>query len=403
MQGKYNIVLDAFWGSSGKGKLSTWLAANASAISGISSANFPNAGHTARFGQEKYVYKAMPTASCLNAQGIKSLSGKLYISPASGFSLAVLFSEWRMSGYPTINIHDRACVVTKSHADAERSNVSLMGISSTMQGSGAAAADKISRYPDPTSRPTIEAYTETDLFRALEDSGATSNEITSFIASLRILTGQQFRDQFRQAMNGAGAWLHEGSQGYALSIDHGSHYPYCTSRNCTTAVAMDSMAVPPSMVGDVYLNLRTFPIRVGNYNGNGVSGFSGGWYEDCEEVTWDQVAEISGMPKHEAARLAENERTTVTKRVRRVSTFSYDGLLDAVRTNGATALGLNFVQYIDWSAAGLRGTSFSCLPSKVREMISKIEDKSGVPVVWVGTGPDHDDVVTSANFSLLGC
>ncbi len=397
--GKFNIVLDCFWGSSGKGKLSTWLAAS-TAVCGISSANFPNAGHTARFGPQKYVYKAMPTASCLNHQGIADLSSKLYISPASGFSPLVMFNEWLMSGRPLIRVHERACIVTSAHAATERADTSLMGISSTMQGSAAAAIDKIRRYPDASMRPTLDHTRMDKIYDELVASGCEHKLISLFLHSFVVMSGHDFRCKFREAINGSGAWLHEGSQGYALSIDHGSHYPHCTSRNCTTAHAMDAMAVPPSLVGDVYLNLRTFPIRVGNYVDSEVSGYSGDWYPDCEETTWDKIASNAGMPSHVAAALAEGERTTVTKRIRRVSSFSFFGMKDAIATNGATKLALNFVQYLDWKAANMRGDSFSCLPFKVRTMIDAIEDAANLPVVWVGTGADHDDVVTAAGLLL---
>jgi adenylosuccinate synthase len=197
-------------------------------------------------------------------------------------------------------------------------------------------------------------------------------------------------------INEGATWLHEGSQGYALSIDHGSHYPSCTSRNCTLQAAMDHMAIPPSMMGDVYLNLRTFPIRVGNVYEDGVQkGYSGDFYSDCEELTWDQIAKQSGMPSEEAEKLGERERTTVTKRIRRVSTFSWIGLKDAVRTNGVTKISVNFVQYLNWKDAGIKGgrTSFNKLSKESREFIQKVEDVANVPVVLIGTGAHHKEII----------
>jgi adenylosuccinate synthase len=159
---------------------------------------------------------------------------------------------------------------------------------------------------------------------------------------------------------------------------------------------MDHMAIPPSMVGDVYLNLRTFPIRVGNVVENGVElGNSGGFYSDCKEMTWDEVADYADMPPEERVVLAERERTTVTKRIRRVTNFSFVGLKDAVRVNGATKLSLNFVQYLDWSDNKLKGgrDGLSKLSKKSRELISKIEEYAQIPVVLIGTGADHEDMI----------
>ncbi len=170
----------------------------------------------------------------------------------------------------------------------------------------------------------------------------------------------------------------------------------CTSRNCTTQAAMDQMAIPPSMMGDIYLNLRTFPIRVGNVVENGVQvGYSGDFYPDAKEITWDDVARISGMPEEEAKALAERERTTVTKRVRRVFEFSYEALKDAVRVNGATKLCVNFIQYLNWNDAYLSGgkEAFEKLSKDSRKFIDRVQEVSGVPVVLIGTGPNHSNVI----------
>jgi len=165
--------------------------------------------------------------------------------------------------------------------------------------------------------------------------------------------------------------------------------------------ALDHMAVPPQLLGDVYLNLRTYPIRVGNVVENGVQkGYSGDFYPDCKELTWEQVAAESGMPSEETVKLAERERTTVTKRIRRVCTFSWMGLRDSVRVNGATKLSVNFIQYIDWRDNGLRGgkEAFEKLTPKSRAFISKIEDTTGVPVVLIGTSANHEDMIYRDEF-----
>lgn len=159
---------------------------------------------------------------------------------------------------------------------------------------------------------------------------------------------------------------------------------------------MDYMAIPPAMVGDVYINFRTYPIRVGNVVEEGKQmGYSGDFYPDSEEVTWEEVAKRSGMPIEEAARLAEKERTTVTKRIRRVSTFSFDSVADIVRTNGATKISINFVQYLNWNDHKRRGgrKDLELLSRESRDFITRLEEAANLPVTLVGTGADHDDII----------
>lgn len=387
IEGKFNVILDAFWGSSGKGKTSTWLADRHN-VTNVSSSNYPNAGHTARFENgTKFVAKAIPTAAILRKT--RGLGMRCFISPGSGFFPERLLNEWGECGRPDIFIHDRASIVTQEHAARERVGAeSTKHIASTMQGSGTAIADKILRKADVQLAGVNSTW--------LETAAVSSQETDEIRRRIHIIPAMEFRNFVHRTIREGKTWLHEGSQGYALSVDHGSHYPNCTSRNCTVQAAMDHMAIPPSMVGDIYLNLRTYPIRVGNVVEDGVQkGFSGGFYSDCREMTWEQVATQSGMPVVEASALAEQERTTVTKRIRRVCNFSFEGLRDAVRVNGATKLVLNFIQYVCWDDHGLKGgrEAFESLSRKSREFIDKVEREANLPVVLIGTGPNHDEMI----------
>lgn len=195
-------------------------------------------------------------------------------------------------------------------------------------------------------------------------------------------------------MDQCGDWLHEGSQGYALSLDHGIAPSYGTSRNCTAMQAMDYLACPPQRIKDVWLNLRVFPIRVGHITdeSGAIIGNSGPFYADQTEITWEEVAASAGMPADEAVLLKQRELTTVTQRLRRVATFSWQGLRDAVMTNGATKLAVNFVQYLNWSDHKKHGT-YSELSRETHEFIQKVEEVADVPVCLIGTGACHGDYV----------
>jgi adenylosuccinate synthase len=372
MRTGFNVVLDAQHGSSGKGKLCAFLA-DAFKIRYASAANFPNAGHTVVLDDgAPFVAKVLPAVAALSNIGQRI---ECYLSPGSGFSWHRLAEEVRSAGNPLVYIHERASVVSPEHAARERAETSH--IASTMQGSGAALSDKIRRLPSVMLAGNTIPPEPMD--------------------RVHVLAGREFRNRFYEKLSHA-IWLHEGAQGFALSIDHGSHYPQCTSRNCTLQAAMDFMACPPAYLGDVWVNVRPFPIRVGNLVVDGhTAGYSGDGYPDQDEITWDMIAQEAGMPAEERHALTQRELTTVTKRLRRVFSFSWDGFREACRVNGATKIALNFAQYIDWKAAGLRGDSFACLPSRVRLFIDKLETCAGVPVVCVGTGARHSDMVVNAN------
>jgi adenylosuccinate synthase len=383
-QGKVNFIVDAAHGSSGKGKLSPWLMDKFGYIN-ASSSNFPNAGHSLCFPKGKFMAKVLPTPAAL-----KKFMGHnmvCWLSPGSGFDPERLVLEWKESGRPQILIHDRASIVTKEHKVREQSGSdSTKHIASTMQGSATALTDKILR------KATCILARHVDWTQYVD-----TESLTEFMNSVKVIPGNEFRDRTFSELTAGRGFCHEVSQGYALSLDHGSHWPECTSRSCTLQAGMDQMAVPPSMVGDVYLNLRSVPIRVGNVVEDGVQqGYSGDFYPDSIELTWDQVAKNAGMPEEEAQALKKNELTTVTKRQRRCASFSWINLKDAVRTNGATKLCVNFIQYINWNDRGLIGgkEAFEKLSKESRDFITKIEEVANVPVVLIGTGAMHDEMIS---------
>lgn len=165
----------------------------------------------------------------------------------------------------------------------------------------------------------------------------------------------------------------------------------CTSRGTTAIQNMADMGISPRDLGDIYLVIRPYPIRVGSLVIDGKQvGYSGDAYPNQKEITWEQVAKESGMPTEEAEKLKTKELTTVTKRLRRVFEFSERQLREAALVNGATKIALNFANYLDWSCFGTN--DYEKLPPKVKDFITMIEDVTKLPVTVVGTGPQFNHV-----------
>lgn len=165
--------------------------------------------------------------------------------------------------------------------------------------------------------------------------------------------------------------LLEGTQGTGLSLTTGE-FPYVTSRNTTAAGLAADAGVAPSFK-QVILVARTYPIRV--------AGNSGPFHAGSHEIEWEDIGVDPA-----------SERTTVTKKVRRVATFSLEQIVEAARLNGATGIALTFCDYVDPRIAGQSGTaqgvwsSLSAYPD-VERMVNLIEQETGVPVIFLGTGP----------------
>ena len=387
LAGKYNVVTDGMWGSCGKGAIATYLALRHRPDI-ISTTNMPNAGHTAVFEDErKFIAKAIPSGSILN-QWIPEYHPHIVIGATAAFHLGQMLKEIDECNVGhAITIHPRAGVVTDDHKAAEggEGSNSTKHLASTMQGSGAFLSDKIMRKP---GLRLARDYEDLKYFMPENNMGALYSQATRKFPGF----GQMpLHRQLNLLLSQGTTILHEGSQGFSLDINHGSHYPYCTSRGTTAVNNLADMGIAPQFLGDVYLVIRPYPIRVGNVVENGVEvGNSGGCYDDHEEITWDRVAEESGMPEKVAQKLFSTELTTVTKRLRRVYSFSPTQVAEAAAVNGATKIALNFANYIDWSCYGCNDAA--SLPPKVMRFIRKIENITGLPVTHVGTGPRTDQV-----------
>lgn len=379
---KFNVVTDGQYGSCGKGLITTALA-HKHKPEVLSTTNMANAGHTAVWHDgRKFVAKALPSATVLS-KWMKS-EGQEYdpiiiVGASAAFQKEQLLKEIEECGTNKIFIHPRAGVITDEHTQAERGTTGTKHIASTMQGCGSFLADKIMRRENlklARDYPALKRY---------------------LINSLSEIVGQGRWNKcappilFKNMMASGYTFLHEGSQGFSLDINHGSHYPFCTSRSTTAVQNLSDMGLSACDLGDVYLVIRPYPIRVGNVVENGETvGYSGDCYYDQTEISWEKVVEESGAPRTAIDDILNNELTTVTKRLRRVFTFSRTQLMEAAAVNGATKIALNFANYIDWSCSGVN--QFDDLSMKIKDFIKMIEDIVMIPVSIVGTGPKNDNV-----------
>jgi adenylosuccinate synthase len=361
IKGRLNVVIGLQWGSESKGKLAHYLGSGRG-VDVVTSDFGPNAGHTVVTDTgEAYVFKMIPVCSMVP-------DARVLINPGSVIVPDRLIEE--VETHDVVNrlkIHPHAVVVQPDHRAEEEAT--LGRVSSTQQGTGAAIAGRAMR------KAGILAMDEPKLRPFLAD--------TVEIMHMYLKSGAMC--------------LAEAAQGFDLSVGHGYRYPYTTSRDVTTASVLSNAGVPPHMVGDVYGCIRTFPIRVGHqYDGKGVKvGDSGPCHEDQAEITWEDLRSMSGAG-HDLT-----ERTTVTKKMRRVFTFSNRQLRRAVRVCGPTHIFINFINHVNAEDAGVR--SWAQLSQKSRDFIKDVYEvlarDSSVgycklpSISHIGTGPRSSDMV----------
>ena len=338
-----NIVLDAQWGSTGKGKLGGYLGRFNPTIAATSFG--PNAGHTYVDNDgNATVFKYLSSAAFV--AGCPSL-----VLPDSVLVPEDFLKEVEVFGGEVL-VHPRAAIVVDDDAAAAR--VTGKHLAGTQKGTGHAISRKILRIKGTRlAKDVLPSHLIAD----------TCGIIRHYVSKNEPI-------------------LVEMSQGFDLSVNHGHEYPYLTSRDITVGAAINSAGISHRDVSQVIGCMRTFPIRVGNVEG----GWSGPCHADQTEITWKDVANGSGGPDDLV------EVTTVTKRVRRVFTFSMIQLKRFVAMNKPDWMFLNFIQYFDHSMQGV--TKVSGLTEKTLQFINNFERETGVRILLAGTGAKDNEIVT---------
>jgi adenylosuccinate synthase len=331
-----HAIVDGQFGSTGKGALAAWLAFQSHKlgipVDGSIYSGGPNSGHTFYLGGKKHVLKQVPTAAVVLSL-IEEIPQPVYLSAGAIIDKEILFEEAERYPHLRIYVHPNAAVVSILDKETEL-NGTIAAVAGTRSGAGACLARKIARDPS-----AIWSY---------KDFKMPKNVVTTYH---RLKPERNF-------------YFMEVSQGFSLGINS-EFYPKVTSRECTVMQGLADARIPPRFLAKTYMSIRTFPIRVGNVDGHN----SGDWYPDQVETSWEN---LGVMP----------ELTTVTKRERRVATFSTMQMEQAVYANDPDWVFINFLNYLNEE----RQHEFV---ENVREFTQRQGKDIGL---ILGTGPNIEDV-----------
>lgn len=326
-------IVGAQWGSEGKGVVA---AAIAPWFRAAVRTGGPNAGHTFVHAGQKHVARGIPCA---------------WINPNADLVLgagAVLDHQLLHDEAADLELHpDRliyvdhqAVVVPPGAHDAEQDLRERIG--STAEGVGIARIMKIQRDASHPIPALARDYDWEKPFRLAS---------TPRLLAEHLAMGHEV--------------MLEGTQGASLSLHHGE-WPYVTSNDTNAAQMLADAGIAPAHLEHVILVARSYPIRVA-----GPSGPMG------HEIDW---SEIPGAPKPEL--------TTVTKKQRRIATWSDETFARAVMLNNPCGVVLTFADYLDPDLAGETDPDLVMQSEPVRRLVGGIEYDHRVPVIAAGTGGD---------------
>ena len=304
MNGKLTVLVGGQYGSEGKGAVSAFIANDYDVHVRVGS---PNAGHTFYWNSAKHVMQSIPC-------GWVNPDAKIIIGRGALLNMKQLMKELVhiLHYYPNfldrLIIDENAGVLDEKFHEMEGGTEGEMHrrIGSTGEGVGPARMARIARDPGQ--------------FRLFKD-------VAEEYGLQKCMTKDTPR--FIACMQDAGMnILIEGTQGSGLSLLH-SYWPYCTSIDTNAAGIISEVGIAPSRVTNVLMICRTYPIRVAGNSG-----------PMKNEITWEELGQRIG-------RDIAPEKTTVTKKIRRIAEWDDDLFNTSCVLNAPTEIALTFADYID--------------------------------------------------------
>ncbi len=237
-----------------------------------------------------------------------------------------------------IGIDFNASIIEQKHGEQDKASAVNKGIGTTGRGVGPAIEERVRRTAKLAKDiPELKPYLADQIMEVNDGLDAGKNVLL------------------------------EGTQGFMLSLFLGGGYPYVTSRDTGASAIASEAGVGPTRVDDVIIVYKSFMTRVG-------AGPLPG------EIT-----------KEEALKRGWFEVAAGTGRDRRSAPFDFDLAKKTAKINGATQGAMTKLDCIYPTCRSAR--KYSDLPKEAKDFIKEVETRTGVPIVFIGTGPDALDLI----------
>ncbi len=352
-----DVLIGGQYGSEGKGNIVSYLAREYDVMVRVGG---PNAGHTVASPRGPYTYHHLPS-------GARDVSARLLLGPGMTIRLLGLLKEIEECniGPDRLFIDPQATIIEDEDLEAEQVHL-VSTIASTGSGSGAAAARRILGR----GKNTIRLARDVEELRRYVGTQGNYHGCTT--------------DRLEEAYRNGHSILLEGTQGSGLSIFHGD-YPHVTSRDTNVAGCLAEAGISPSRIRKILMVIRPMPIRVGDPDGD--QGHTSGQLK--HGTTFDEIAEFAGL---EGTALNAAEKTSTTRRNRRVGWFEWDQFRKACALNAPTDIVLTFADYLKSSNSKAR--RFEQLDPDTIKFVEELERVSQAPVSLINTRFSRDTGAT---------
>ena len=415
-----DVVLGAFYGDEGKGKIIDYLSKECKYAVRFSGGN--NAGHTIEVDGKKFAFHLIPSG-ILN-RGVKAILGNgVVVDPKV---LIEEINNLTENGYSVDNLYisDKAHLILPYHIelDGMLEDIRKDKIGTTKRGIGPAYCDKYER-----SGIRMEDFISTNFKKLLKNNIDNKNIIFKAYGYEEIDFDKVYKEykeyakilkkyvcdtttMLHKAIKNNEKILCEGAQATLLDIDFGT-YPYVTSSNPTIGGVSTGTGIGSKYINEVYGVIKAYSSRVGE----------GPYVTELLDEVGDKIRELG------------HEYGTTTKRPRRCGWLDLVALNYAIMLNGLTGIAMNHLDTIGkldkiklcvaYSINGKREEFFNTnikylskakpiyeefdgnfgdiskcktydeLPMNAKKYIERIEELTGVPIKFIGTGASREDII----------
>jgi len=421
------IVVGTQWGDEGKGRVVDWLARDAQVVARFNGGD--NAGHTV-IAQDQTLKLHLVPSGILYQAAICVIGAGVVVNPERLVAELDQLASLGVNVEPSrLKLSAAAHIVLPGHRALDGAKEASRGgsaIGTTKRGIGPTYADKAARINLRAGEMTNPARFAQRVVERVE----AHNKLLQDVYGVEPVAGEGIADEYRtyaerlapyvadasvivgEALEKGDFVLCEGAQGMLLDIDHGT-YPYVTSSATIAGGALTGLGFGPGQVSRVIGIVKAYTTRVG----------AGPFPTELLDEVGEQIRTVGA------------EFGTTTGRARRCGWLDAVILRYAVRINGLSELALTKLDVLsgieqlkvavayerdsvcishfpaefgveelaEWHPVyeelpGWAEDITSCrrrdeLPVAAREYIARIEEWTGVPVTFVGVGPEREQAI----------
>jgi adenylosuccinate synthase len=425
------IVLGSQWGDEGKGKIVDLFAEKFDVVARYQGGH--NAGHTVQVGPQKFVLKLIPSGVLHSGKQVVIGNG-VVIDPQALLDEIEMLEKAGFDPVSKISISNRAHIIFPFHRLVEKvseGRTDRVAIGTTSRGIGPCYEDKIGRR----GLRMADLLNEKLFYSLFDDLAADKRTVAEAFGLDAAIDYEGIRDDYRRMaekirpmvcdtaalLNGLIASgkrvLFEGAQGTMLDIDHGT-YPFVTSSSAAAGGACTGTGVPPTKINGVIGVSKAYITRVG-----------GGPFPSEDTGEGGNIIREAGL-----------EYGSVTGRPRRCGWFDVPLLRYTAMVNGFDSLIVTKLDVLDglgdlkvctsynvggviteempagnmllesveavyetvpgWDQPTSGVTRYDDLPKEARDYVAFLEEKTGVEVGAVSTGPERSETIVRPGSKL---